>query len=199
MWWSTSITDTAHETRDIHKSKPYIQGGITLSIQRTTARIAALLAAPALALAIGAAPAQAANRYDVPIIAADGECMEVVEGNAVSGAYVAQQDCREIASQRWNLLDVGSHYFQVQSAKNPSLCLNNWEGGDRKGNYIRLYACGTTDDRLFNFVYDDGRWVTIQPKSAWHNCLNFWGGSAPGYYARLYDCNTDPNELLLWG
>ncbi|MEW1697372.1 RICIN domain-containing protein [Streptomyces sp. NPDC093249] len=155
-------------------------------------RIAAALATAA-AISLGslvfAAPAQAAFRNDIEIDLADGKCLDVPEGNFASGVLVQEWSCNGSIAQRWNFVWSTSHYFQIQSVGNPSLCLNNWSGGGAKGDAIALYSCASGDS-LFNTVGTWNGYFQFQPKAAVTTCVMPWGGTAQGAKLRLDTCST---------
>ncbi|MER7756718.1 RICIN domain-containing protein [Kitasatospora sp. NPDC097643] len=174
-----------------------------MSIRRKIAA-AAGTAALAGALSFTATPAQAAgNLYTIPaygvaIHFSNGYCLDVPNADAYGQQIVQTWWCNNTDAQRWNIIPVDSTHFQIQSVlEKGKYCLNNYEGGDVTGNYIRLYDCGTSPDRVFNFVYKGIGWQ-LQPKSASVNCVNMWGGDQRGNEARLYPCASVSNENVWW-
>jgi hypothetical protein len=88
-----------------------------------------------------------------------------------SGVVLQEWTCNHTNAQKWNVLDVSSAYFQVQSAARPDLCLNNWFSGGAKGDYIKRYSCSSVGSR-FNIIGGntwDHSWNgynQFQPKAA---------------------------------
>ncbi|WP_405878373.1 RICIN domain-containing protein [Streptomyces sp. NBC_01136] len=167
-------------------------------------RIAAAVISGATLIATGltASPASADTGYR-PIKFHNGLCFDVPNSNAYSGAQLQQWTCNSTAAQAWSWHQVDSTHYQIRSALNTNLCLNNWEGGDTTGNHIALYQCETTPDGLFNFVITQTATDPVeelQPQSAWHTCVNGWGGDASGNQLRLYTCMDATNEDIgQWG
>ncbi|MFV5998584.1 RICIN domain-containing protein [Streptomyces sp. NPDC056231] len=159
---------------------------------------ASTLTAAALGIGLTAAPAEAAFRTNIEIDLADGFCLDVPNSNFSNGVTVQEWTCNHTNAQKWNLVFQGSHYFQIQSAAAPSLCLNNWSSGGAKGDYIKLYSC-SSGDSLFNEVGPEGGWnnyFEFQPKNASANCVTAWGGSAQGHQMRLDSCSRNWNNLF---
>lgn len=152
--------------------------------------VMATLAAAALGIVLTAAPAQAADRYNIEVDLADGYCLDVPNSNFSNGVTVQEWTCNHTNAQKWNVVYVSSQYFQVQVAAKPGLCLNNWSSGGAKGDYIKLYSCSSTDS-WFNQVgsgWND--YFQFQPKAAAANCVTSWGGSGQGRQMRLDACSN---------
>ncbi|WP_328958580.1 RICIN domain-containing protein [Kitasatospora purpeofusca] len=151
-------------------------------------RIAAAIAGAALiATGLTATPASAETLYEV-IEMHNYLCWDVPNSNAYAGAQVQQWGCNGTTAQKWSWRQVDATHYEIRTALNPGLCLNNWEGGDTTGNHIKLYNCGATSpDRVFNFVRT-GNGSQLQPKSAWKNCVSGWGGNDWGNELRLFTC-----------
>ncbi|WP_042387350.1 RICIN domain-containing protein [Streptacidiphilus melanogenes] len=158
---------------------------------------AVLTGAALLATGLGANPASALPSSATSPIAFNNDlCMDVPNSNAVVGQQLQQWTCNGTDAQMWTTTWVDATHFQVHSGLNYNLCMNNWEGGDNTGNHIALYNCETTPDGLFNYV-STGSGTQIQPKSAWHTCVNGWGGDAAGNQLRLFTCQDVDNEDLI--
>ncbi|MFB6840628.1 RICIN domain-containing protein [Streptomyces sp. NPDC056361] len=163
-------------------------------------RVAAAISGAALiATGLTASPASAdTGYYSIEIY--NHLCWDVPNSNAYVGAQVQQWGCNGTDAQHWSWRQVDATHYEIRSALNPDLCLNNWEGGDTIGNHIKLYYCGSSNpDRVFNFVRT-GQHSQLQPKSAWKNCINGWGGNDWGNELRLYTCmDVDNENIVSWG
>lgn len=168
--------------------------------KRTAAAITA--AAAILGTFLTAGQAQAAVRYSETIYISDSLCLDIPNSNPYYGQVVQQWSCNGTNAQLWNVIDVGSHYFMIQSAAWPDYCLNNWSGGGATGDYIKLYNCNSQDDNFNTVGAAFGNYWAFQPMAASSNCVNMWGGQAEGNVMRLYQCTdaaTSPNEYFrLW-
>jgi len=150
----------------------------------------ATLAAAALGTVLIAAPAQAVDHSNIEIDLADGMCLDVPASNFSSGVQVQEWTCNHTGAQKWNLVYVSSHYFQVQAAAKSSLCLNNWTSSAPRGGEIRLYPCSSTDS-WFNQVDPDWNgYYRFQPKNASANCVTAWGGTGQGNKMKLDTCSN---------
>ncbi|MDJ0347365.1 ricin-type beta-trefoil lectin domain protein [Streptomyces sp. H10-C2] len=171
-------------------------------IRKHIAKIAAVAAAPLLAATLGTGTAHAGVTV-APIKFSNGYCLDVSGGNFVVGATVQLWGCNGTSAQDWWLRQTDSTHFEVHSASTNDpqgrmLCLNNWEGGDKTGNHMRLYSCseGSWGDTTFNWVYK-GNGRQMQPRSASANCVNSWGGLYQGAEARLYGCLDSVEENII--
>ncbi|MFD9723239.1 RICIN domain-containing protein [Streptomyces sp. NPDC059072] len=166
------------------------------------AKIAAVAAAPLLAITLGAGTAHAG--YGAGEIRFNsGYCLDVSGGNFVVGQKVQIWGCNGTSAQQWWLRTKDATHFEIQASQtyDPQgrlLCVNNWEGGDVTGNHMRLYPCasGSAGDTQFNFVYA-GNGRQLQPRVASANCINSWGGLYQGAEARLYPCSHSVEEDLV--
>ena len=157
----------------------------------------AAVAAPLVALTLGASPAHASSNYSQVIFQGSSGpdyCLDIPGNNAVVGQQLMAWPCDpNDDAQLWIYSQTDSTHFQLQSKSNPGLCANNWQGGAVSGNDIKLYYCNGDADGTWNWVGGSYN-KPIQPKSAWHNCLNIWGGLASGNPAKLYQCGDYSNE-----
>ena len=159
---------------------------------RTVAAAMTMVAAAALGSFATAAPAQAADRYNIEIDLADGKCLDVPNSDFRDRAEVQEWSCNGTTAQRWDVVYVSSKYFQVRAHANPSLCLNNWNGKGAKGDPIMLHPCNTSDDSWFNQVgsgWND--YFQFQPIDAASTCVTAWGGTAQGAKMRLDTCSNN--------
>ncbi|MBD0742270.1 RICIN domain-containing protein [Streptomyces sp. CBMA152] len=153
----------------------------------------AVCATGLMATGFTATPANALSTEGHQIKLQDNLCLDIPGGNAVIGAQIQQWGCNGTPAQQWNFVHVDSTHFLVQSAINTNLCINNWEGGDKTGNHIKLYNCANSGDGSFNWVYK-GSGIQMQPRSAGVNCLDAWSGTGQGNEIRLYPCTDAPGE-----
>ncbi|KOU47740.1 hypothetical protein ADK54_12660 [Streptomyces sp. WM6378] len=154
----------------------------------------AVAATGLMATGLTASPASALpSDGGVPIKLQDNLCLDIPGGHAVIGAQIQQWGCNGSDAQRWNFVHVDSTHFLVQSSLDTNLCINNWEGGDKTGNHIKLYNCANTGDGSFNWVHR-GNGTQMQPRSAATNCLDAWSGTGQGNEIRLYPCTDAPGE-----
>ncbi|MGW2748614.1 RICIN domain-containing protein [Streptomyces sp. NPDC001450] len=153
----------------------------------------AVSAAALIAAGLAATPANALSTEGHQLKLQDNLCLDIPNGNAVVGAQIQRWGCNGTPAQQWNLVDVDSTHHLVQSAMNTSLCLNNWEGGDKTGNHIKLYYCANSGDGSFNWVHK-GNGTQMQPRVAVVNCLDAWSGTGQGNEIRLYPCTDAPGE-----
>ncbi|MFD5561040.1 MULTISPECIES: RICIN domain-containing protein [Kitasatospora] len=156
-------------------------------------RMAAVVVSATALIATGLTATPASADGGIEIRLKDGYCLDIPNGNAVAGAQIREWTCNGSMAQRWAFASVDSTHFLIYSYDNHTLCLNNWEGGDKTGNHIKLYTCANSPDGSFNWVYK-GTGIQMQPRVASQNCLNAWGGSAQGAEIRLYPCLDVPNE-----
>ncbi|MEZ0089482.1 RICIN domain-containing protein [Streptacidiphilus sp. EB129] len=162
-------------------------------------RLAALAAAaaPLVALALGVAPAHA-NGYVNAVFEGSSYCLDIPSNNAVVGQQLQAWQCNNSDAQAWSYISTDATHFELQSKTNPSLCANDWQGGDVSGNDIKLYNCNGDADGTWNWV-GSLKWLEpIQPRSAVNTCLNIWGGLANGNPAKLYQCAGVNNEDLVF-
>ncbi|WP_037599712.1 RICIN domain-containing protein [Streptacidiphilus rugosus] len=158
--------------------------------------VLAAAAAPLVALTIGVAPAHADYSNIVVVFEGGAYCLDIPGNNAVVGQHLQAWTCNNSDAQIWNYIKTDSYHFELQSKTNPSLCANNWQGGDNTGNDIKLYYCNGNADGTWNWVGDP--WLhPIQPRSALNTCLNIWGGLANGNPAKLYPCSQVDNEDII--
>ncbi|MFF0219920.1 RICIN domain-containing protein [Streptomyces vinaceus] len=164
-------------------------------------RIAAAISGAALiATGLAASPASAVETQYEHVVMHNNLCWDVPNSNAYAGAQVQQYGCNGTAAQKWSWRQVDATHYEVRTALNPGLCLNNWEGGDKVGNHIKLYPCDASNaDRLVNFVRT-GSHGQVQPKSAWKTCISGWGGNNWGDELRLNTCMDVANQNIgEWG
>ncbi|WP_405859140.1 RICIN domain-containing protein [Streptomyces sp. NBC_00090] len=130
-----------------------------------------------------------AGRGDnIEINLADGKCLDVPGSNFSSGVLVQEYSCNGTTAQKWDIVYVTSKYFQVRSAGNRNLCLNNWTGTAKEGGDIRLHTCASTDS-WFNQVDPDWNgYLRFQPKVALATCVTAAGGPAQSAPMRLGLC-----------
>ncbi|MGW8767034.1 RICIN domain-containing protein [Streptomyces sp. NPDC055815] len=159
---------------------------------RTAAFAMATLAAAALGSFATAAPAQAADRYNIEIDLADGKCLDVPESNFSNGVDVQEWSCNGTNAQRWDVVYVSGQYFQVRVHAKPGLCLNNWNSGGAKSDPIKLYPCNSSTDSWFNQVGSGwNNYFQFQPKNAASTCVTAWGGTAQGARMKLDTCSNN--------
>ncbi|MDJ0347599.1 RICIN domain-containing protein [Streptomyces sp. H10-C2] len=172
-----------------------------MSIRRKIATSAGTFALAAITCLVTSPSAHALSGV-VQIKFDNGLCLDVPNADAHSMQYVQQWGCNGTNAQQWKIINIDPTHFKIQSTISPYLCLNNWQGGDKTGNDIVLYACVNDGDGQFNIVNNNGNtWPIdrLQPKSAATNCVNMWGGDQWGNHARLYPCNNASNEVVTFG
>ncbi|MFI9366838.1 RICIN domain-containing protein [Kitasatospora sp. NPDC053057] len=151
-----------------------------MNIKRTAA--IALSTAALLAGGLATATTASANtgwgsiQFDAPGLNGATSCYDVPNANAYSGAQVQNWGCNGTDAQQWQLEYVDSYHFKVHSGLNYNLCLNNWEGGDTRGNHVKLYSCGSNDS-VWNWVSFSNGDVGLQPKISSDNCADAGVGS----------------------
>jgi len=153
---------------------------------------AALIATGLGATPAGAIPSESGGQLKLQ----DNLCLDIPNGNAVAGAQIQQWACNGTRAQQWKIMYVDSTHFLVQSVIESQLCLNNWEGGDKTGNHIKLYYCANSNDGSFNWVHK-GKGTQMQPRVASSNCLDAWSGTGQGNEIRLYPCLDAAGENFL--
>ncbi|MEU6274930.1 ricin-type beta-trefoil lectin domain protein [Streptomyces populi] len=154
----------------------------------------AVSAAALICTGLAAAPADAVgSEGGSQLKLQDNLCLDIPGGKVFDSAQIQQWACNGTRAQMWNIFYVDSTHFLIQSAIENQFCLNNWEGGDRTGNHLRLHACANSADGSFNWVHK-GRGTQIQPRGASANCLDAWSGTGQGNEIRLYPCTDAPGE-----
>lgn len=166
--------------------------------KRTAAVGAAAASLVALAGALSTAQAMPTT-YNVALRMGTGMCLDIPNNEAYEGKQVQQWGCNGTDAQKWNLITMGSQYFEIQSASHPKMCLNNWNGHDNLRDPIALHACASgSPDNLWNVYNNEAANVQFQPKAARYNCLDMQGGTNWGDKAILWTCTDAPGENVTW-
>jgi hypothetical protein len=123
-----------------------------------------------------------------------GKCLDVVSQSVADGADVAQYGCNGGANQQWQVLDLGTGYYQL-IARHSNRCLTVPSASTADGTRVVQQACGTGDTAQQWQVTDLGG--GYQRFTARHSgkCLDVVSGStADGARAAQYACGGGTNQ-----
>ncbi|WP_182908593.1 pectinesterase family protein [Microbispora sp. H13382] len=171
-------------------------------LRRAARRAAAVAALPLAAVALHAAPAQAAvpaagGTYQISVTKS-GMCLDVVSGSKDNGALLQQWGCSGAAWQQFTLKSAGSGVFTIVNV-NSGMCVDVPGGSTTSGVQIQQWGCadGQTNQQWRLVASGSGTYQIVSVASGL--CLSDKGASTSSGAAVIQEtCTANTNKQWLF-